>query len=81
MHHCLFHTLQVNEQEKLLRNELVVSIPDDIPEPLSVSCAKLLFRRMCEPTDPLLLNEDRKLFVNSFKGLFMNSLQKFKVHV
>jgi len=45
----------VNEQNRLLWNELVLSIPDDIPEPFSVSCAKLLFRRMCDPTDPLLL--------------------------
>lgn len=32
-----------------------VALPDDIPEPLSTSCAKLLFRKMCDPTDPLLL--------------------------
>ena len=36
-------------------------LPEDIPEPLSTSWAKLLFRKMCDPTDPLLLKSRIKL--------------------
>ena len=68
LYHHPLHTSQVNER-KLLRNELLLSIPDDIPEPFSVSCAKLLFRRMCDPTDPLLLkSRQTPVFLISFRS-------------
>jgi len=40
---------------------MLLSIPEDIPEPFSASCAKLLFRKMCDPTDPLLLKSREAL--------------------
>ena len=45
-------------------------LPEDIPEPLSTSWAKLLFRKMCDPTDPLLLKSRIKLdMVWCYSGL------------
>ena len=45
-------------------------LPEDIPEPLSTSWAKLLFRKMCDPTDPLLLKSGIKLdMVWCYSGL------------
>ena len=55
---------------------LVDWLPEDIPEPLSTSWAKLLFRKICDPTDPLLLKPRLKLILFYY---YLDSI--CKIHV